>query len=169
MKDLERMTVEEFYAEHRALWDWLAKNPEKNFKDAWPGWKDISFPVRHLCVACEFGYHISGSIFPLARCNNCLLDWGGEDNKCCEFVSCDRKEGVCHENLNGYFHKWRNARSEYNAHMGHKTGVSSRLLDALKAEVVKYATIIRDLPLSAVAVKMKENGWNEGKKDEKDN
>ena len=173
MKDLERMTVEEFYAEHRALWDWLAKNPEKNFKDTWPGWKDISFPVRHLCIACEFGYRISGSLSPLARCNNCLLDWGGGEDKhyvgCCIITETDIGLDLCADNEEGYFSKWSNARSKYNAHMGHKTGVSSRLLDTLKAEVVKYATIIRDLPLSAVAVKMKENGWNEGTKDEKDN
>ena len=168
MKDLERMTVEEFYAEHYALWDWLVDNPGKR-KDEWPGWKDVSLPVRHLCSACEFGYRISGSLSPLARCNNCLLDWGGEDNGCCIITETDIGLVLCAYNKEGYFEKWLNACSKYNEHMRYKTGVSSQLLYTLRAEVVKYATLIRDLPLSEVAVKMKENGWNEGKKDEKDN
>ena len=59
---------------HKALWNWLSKNPGKR-KSEWPGWVDNGGKVDYaisFCFACGF----SGS-----NCRRCPLDWG-EGNEC---------------------------------------------------------------------------------------
>lgn len=57
---------------HKALWNWLSENPDKEKSD-WPGWewnggkhKDTR---TNLCFACMYDNEIEG------YCYNCPLDW----------------------------------------------------------------------------------------------
>lgn len=56
---------------HKELWDWLAKNPDKE-KDDWKGW-DIHGGKYVLdgncCFACLYDDYTEG------RCNDCPLVW----------------------------------------------------------------------------------------------
>ena len=60
---------------HKALWNWLSKNPGKRKSD-WPGWEEnggrTDFATS-FCFACEY----SGQ----RPCRCCPLDWG-EGNEC---------------------------------------------------------------------------------------
>ena len=165
------MTVDKFLEMHRNLWDWLSANPEKG-KAMWPGWHDYSnHPVEHNCIACSFGYFVSGDSSKNAfdRCNNCLLDWGGDENKCCTFIVDGSGYKSVYNNCEGLFEKWNAARNRF-AYVICTPSCSVGYIKEARDEVVKYATLIRDLPLSAVAIKLKAEGWEaEGKENEKEN
>jgi len=64
---------------HKALWNWLAKNPDKE-KRHWPGWKTIekvntgeySELLWMMCFACEEC---------VMDCRKCPCDWGVKPNR----------------------------------------------------------------------------------------
>ena len=65
---------------HKALWDWLSKNPKKNKHD-WPGWRynggDLEVGING-CFACESTV-CDGRI----DCARCPLIWPkGSDSDC---------------------------------------------------------------------------------------
>lgn len=73
---------------HKALWNWLADNPNKDKRD-WPGWEQ--FCATDDCFACEY------------------VGQGG-----CPGMNCGRKcsliwpDGTCGKNI-GLFHQWEDA------------------------------------------------------------
>lgn len=57
---------------HRALWKWLAKNPDKR-KFNWPAFKHLPY-IDNACFACEQ----TSRPAPIARpCNECIISWSG--------------------------------------------------------------------------------------------
>lgn len=75
---------------HEALWNWLAKNPDKE-KIQWPGWRTISIlldlgilqngqsSLRFHCFACEKKGHGWDS---WENCDDdCPIIWGGEQKR----------------------------------------------------------------------------------------
>ncbi|MBP2663523.1 MAG: hypothetical protein H6Q71_1471 [Firmicutes bacterium] len=69
------------YTQHKALWNWLADNPDKR-KQQWPGWQCYAMGD---CFACEYDYLLGDS------CINCPLVWPGK---------------FCNGDSNGLFIKW---------------------------------------------------------------
>ena len=63
-----------FHTAHKALWNWLSKNPEMT-KDNWPGWGFNGGKVAHVkssCFACGyFGLKLRAD-----DCEVCPLLWG---------------------------------------------------------------------------------------------
>ena len=78
MSESEKVTVEQLTREvaiqpHRELWDWLAKNPDKNKSD-WPRWPDVEEKygyINMICFACQIRY-----MEEIDDCvDNCLFIW----------------------------------------------------------------------------------------------
>lgn len=64
---------------HKALWDWLAKNPDKE-KREWPGWKKNGGQFANSefdCYACDYTEKNR------TGCTKCpLTGWGGDGDSC---------------------------------------------------------------------------------------
>lgn len=91
-------------ATHEALWNWLAKHPDRN-KHAWPGHETIgklidrgilkmSHPdhlLRHYCVACQEALEIveKNGLNPFSYCTVCPVVFYDNDTrgKCEQFIS----------------------------------------------------------------------------------
>jgi hypothetical protein len=84
---------------HEALWNWLAKNPDKD-KGDWPGWKTISFlyrkglliepiPIGLKCFACVYG-----------SCSKCPVVFSPSGKRDCE-------------PLYSFFYSWIKSRSKH--------------------------------------------------------
>lgn len=59
---------------HKALWNWLSMNPEKEKQD-WPGWKKNGGKCEKQssnCFACEWSI---GVLLKEPICTNCPLLW----------------------------------------------------------------------------------------------
>lgn len=67
---------------HKALWDWLAENPDRE-KEDWIGWEenggDIDFDVENDCFACEYTVSENLGEPHYCDCDKCPLDWEAED------------------------------------------------------------------------------------------
>ena len=62
MTDNRIKQIEFDHVNHVRLWDWLAKNPDKENKD-WPEWSTNGGsinPVKNWCFACEYARQIAG-------------------------------------------------------------------------------------------------------------
>lgn len=92
---------------HKALWNWLAKNPDKEKHD-WPGWKTIlglnayplpSWAIRNECFACgEASAEMLGSL----GCEKCPCDW--EIKRLTGFAPCEKKGSL--------YQRWRKVRNK---------------------------------------------------------
>lgn len=76
------------YTGHKALWDWLSKNPDKT-KDDWEGWKynggQYEVP-KSFCFACKYAYENNdGDDYCIRYCYRCPLVWP-YDIKCGESI-----------------------------------------------------------------------------------
>lgn len=61
---------------HKELWDWLARNPDKE-KDDWPGWIGNGGEYYYVvaeCFACEYDLKLSDTEYD--ECRYCPL-WRG--------------------------------------------------------------------------------------------
>jgi hypothetical protein len=77
----------------RALWQWLADNPDSTCKSNWPGWSRISriygYPEA-MCPCCEYAIQERGKRIGLAishRCDYCPLlgyAWCSPDPYACQ-------------------------------------------------------------------------------------
>ena len=68
-----------FHTAHKALWNWLSKNPEMD-KEYWPGWLDNGGnvkPALYDCFACEYAYCYMCPIL-WKRDSECTLSEFGE-------------------------------------------------------------------------------------------
>ena len=69
---------------HKALWNWLAENPEK--KKDWPGWEENGGKVKSIaedsyCFACHYASYV-----PYSECEEaCPLQWGAPLYKCTHY------------------------------------------------------------------------------------
>jgi hypothetical protein len=87
------LTSEERHAYHIEMWDWLARNPERE-KDSWPGWDNFTEFARMLCFACEEAGDRWGEPESPEKCDYCPLEWPPDMNDSCEegslyFCWCD--------------------------------------------------------------------------------
>lgn len=109
---------------HRALWDWLAKNPGRD-KEDWPGWKDFSknYPdvaeLIHDRYSSCFACYVAKLTTVGVDCAVCPFEWPGLD--CLDLIK--DNDGL------GLFSCWDEAAS---------------ILPSLRSEL---AAQIRDLPI----------------------
>lgn len=77
---------------HKALWNWLAANPDKSKHD-WPEWQfnNGTFKrIYNLCFACDFIIDIEGG------CHDCPLIWPPRDDG----------QSKC-DGFGGLYHDWK--------------------------------------------------------------
>ena len=61
------------HTSHKALWNWLAENPDKE-KEDWPGFNELRYVPDNECFACQYVWDGGGYI----RCHEyCPLIWPG--------------------------------------------------------------------------------------------
>ena len=70
---------------HKALWNWLSKNPDKE-KIEWPGWEwnggKYDDSIRNGCFACMYTFNpYEGNI----NCHKCPVIW--PDNIRCNYCN----------------------------------------------------------------------------------
>lgn len=69
---------------HKELWDWLAKNPDRDTRD-WPRWRknggEYQTPISH-CFACEYDEEEGGEAGNIFACESCPLEWP-QGKLCC--------------------------------------------------------------------------------------
>ena len=88
-----------FHTAHKALWNWLSKNPDhKTKKRHWPGWDFNGGNVKKTdsdCFACEY----QDSIDPIydTLCTSCPIVWPNN-------AKCGHVKGV--------FDAWEYSRNE---------------------------------------------------------
>ena len=76
------------HSAHKALWSWLADNPDAS-KEDWPGWEGVEDTPAQLCYACQYthdlrsweiftqrGKPIPDLDFSVVDCARCPLIWG---------------------------------------------------------------------------------------------
>lgn len=69
---------------HRELWDWKAKNPDKDDRLHWPGWDYNGGKYKEGaggCFACEYVSFLDIEIDICDGCDSCPLVWPN-DLKC---------------------------------------------------------------------------------------
>ena len=75
-------TVETTIKLHRALWNWLANNPNQ-LKEDWPGWKQYPTTENH-CFLCEYRKQTNTSC--------CLVRWEStQPEEGMDLVGCSRQ------------------------------------------------------------------------------
>lgn len=60
---------------HKALWNWLAENPDK-VKDDWPEWEENGGSILYIhndCFACEYATRTKPNW--TQKCPYCPLEW----------------------------------------------------------------------------------------------
>lgn len=81
MNKISRELFEWSKQKHYELWDWLAKNPDKEKKE-WEGFKYIEKSINSRCFACylEFKLYFLNLGTPTQACMYCPI----KENICCE-------------------------------------------------------------------------------------
>ena len=87
---------------HKALWDWLSKNPEKQKWD-WPEWEENGglYPIAtNFCFACNYSLVGYDDLFDAKElCKCCPLEWPGADLK-----NIEPDSSPCEDSIYG---RWR--------------------------------------------------------------
>ena len=90
-KEVKKMTREEAIKNHRKMWRWLAKNPEK-WKTDYLEKFDPEADLDEDCYLCEYVAENHNGI-----CRSCPVAWPG---------------GTCHAPHRGLYFKWIVAKGE---------------------------------------------------------
>ncbi len=132
MQKISRERFEWLKQKHYELWDWLSKNPDKYKNDWFDLDKNRGIRARNNCFACQFKRDIKVADIDCDE-GVCPLIWN-ETNK--------------RECLGGLYKAYCNAHSDYS--------ICPQDKEASRAEVIKYAKQIRDLPWSEEYVEDEE-------------
>ncbi len=93
---------------HRALWNWLADNPDQKKQD-WPGWEDNLEASHHCCCFACYEAALANEDNDKEWCPPCPIDWrtkkvfrSDKEFCCCTTLCCCTTQGTLYSD-------WRRA------------------------------------------------------------
>ena len=132
MRKLTREIYEESAKSHRSLWRWVAENPEKK-KSYHPNKKINELPFQ--CFACHIrNVQIGNTEHSVGSCrNHCpIINFRCGRNNCAEYAEISMNYHSLYEKARQKYH--------YEIFIGKTENIH------IRNEVVKYATLIAELP-----------------------